>query len=60
MKAEEKAIALCDKIGLTDEKERYWFIRGYCHGATETELAFIEGTIDSLSKSTQTIPHETR
>lgn len=60
MKAEEKAAALCDRIGLTEEKERYWFIRGYCHGDTDARLELINDTVAALSAATNTIPHETR
>lgn len=60
MKAEEKAAALCDRIGLTEEKERYWFIRGYCHGDTDARLELINDTFAALSAATKTIPHETR
>ena len=60
MKAEEKAAAICDKIGLTDENERFWFIRGYSRGAIDTQLEYINEAIDAMSKVTKTIPHETR
>ena len=60
MKSEEKATAICDKIGLTDENERFWFIRGYTRGAIDTELECLKGTIESLSTSINAIPHETR
>ena len=60
MKAEEKAAAICDKIGLTDENERFWFIRGYSRGAIDTELECLKGSIETLSKTIQVIPHETR
>lgn len=56
MKAEEKAAALCDRIGLTDERERRWFIHGYCHGVADAALESIE----ALMNTTKTIPHETR
>ena len=60
MKTEEKAVALCDRIGLTEEKERYWFIRGYCHGDADARLELITDTVAALSQATNTIPHETR
>ena len=60
MKAEEKAAAICDMIGLTNENERFWFIRGYSRGAIDTELECLKAKIESMSTSIKTIPHETR
>ena len=60
MDEKEKAAAICDKIGLTDENERFWFIRGYCRGAIDARLELINDTVAALSAATKTIPHETR
>ncbi len=60
MKAEEKAAAICDKIGLTNENERFWFIRGYTRGAIDTELECLKEQVETLSTSIKVIPHETR
>ena len=60
MDEKEKAAAICDKIGLTDENERFWFIRGYCRGAIDARIEHINEAIDAMSRVTKTIPHETR
>ena len=46
MDEKEKAAAICDKIGLTDENERFWFIRGYCRGAIDARIEHINEAID--------------
>ena len=62
MKAEEKAAALCDRIGLTEEKERYWFIRvqGYNRGVVDTKYEAIKDALEVMSRPTMSLPHETR
>ena len=60
MKPEQKAVDHSDMMDLTEVKERYWFIRGYCHGDTDARLELINDTVAALSAATKTIPHETR
>jgi hypothetical protein len=61
MSNREKAVALCDKIGLTDALERGRFIMGYEHGCIDTMLDVIEGRLEALSGRLKAFPDaETR
>ena len=57
----EKAVALCDKIGLTDETERSRFIMGYEHGCIDTNLDLVEKQLEALRGRSKSFPDaETR
>jgi hypothetical protein len=56
----EKATAECDRIGLTDENQRFWFIQGYSMGNTDAKLDAIKEAFEKLANKSKAIPHETR
>jgi len=58
MEAKKAAEEICDKIGLTNENERFWFIQGYLRGSTDAKYEAIKDAIEAMSK--KSIPHETR
>jgi hypothetical protein len=60
METKKTAEEICDKIGLTNENERFWFIQGYNRGVVDTKYEAIKDVLEVMSRPTMSIPHETR
>ena len=60
MKAEEKALELCDRIGITEPIERDRFVMGYKHGAIDAKLEAVEEMTKLFSRSKSIPDAETR
>ena len=60
MEIKQTAEAICDRIGLTDENERFWFVQGYNRGVVDTKYEAIKDALEVMSRPTMSIPHETR
>ena len=50
MTIKEKALEMCDKIGLTGQTERDSFVMGYKHGHMDARLEILEDEIARLRR----------
>ena len=57
MEIKQTAEAICDKIGLTDEDKRFWFVQGYNRGVVDTQYEAIKDVLEVMSRPTMSIPH---
>lgn len=58
MTTNERALELCDKIGITDPIERERFVWGYSYGSHDQLMKEIERAKDTVQHLLGSIPHK--